>query len=376
MNKKNILIHLGKQRSGGGQTVALNLLQSLKNSSEQLETLIFSVPKNSQLHDFVSKDERYKYLTIPNGGIACILWEIWAGLFHFKKNNIGAVYTFFGFGMFFWSGVPQVSGAADSNLMYPELQFWHGEPIWRRPLRWVVDKYRVMGLTRADGVIFENPDLLQRAKNLYRLRSAIYLPPSVDRDSLKLKESQSSSSFISCLFLCGWHINKGIMLIPELAKAARKLDFKVKFRITAGESKDPVAKLFWQKVEESDLHEYISVVEPVSRSQLPEIYASTDFVFLLSQLESFSNTIIESWLFETPLVISDLGWSRAICQDAAIYVNRNSPESIIQRLSQFDSRSDKRKAVIDQGIQMLDKFPTIEEKTKSELSYVQSFIKV
>ena len=148
MSSKRILIHLGKQRSGGGQTVALNLLQSLKNNPEQLKMLIFSVPKNSQLHKFVSKDKKYKYLITPNGGIACILWEIWAGYFLFKKNNISAVYTFFGFGMFFWSGVPQVSGAADSNLMYPELKFWEGDPVWRRcSHRW--RDPRLHGLGRA-----------------------------------------------------------------------------------------------------------------------------------------------------------------------------------------------------------------------------------
>ncbi len=376
MSSKRILIHLGKQRSGGGQTVALNLLQSLKNNPEQLKILIFSVPKNSQLHKFVSKDKRYKYLITPNGGIACILWEIWAGYFLFKKNNISAVYTFFGFGMFFWSGVPQVSGAADSNLMYPELKFWEGDPVWRRPIRWVIDKYRLMGLKRAEGVIFENPDLLKRAQKLYKLKSAVYLPPSVDRKSLKLKRNPTSSSYVSCLFLCGWHINKGVMLIPDLAEAAKNLNFKVRFKITAGESNDPVAKLFWQRIEELDLFDYISVVEPVSRSQLPEVYASTDFVFLLSQLESFSNTIIESWLFETPLVISDLDWSRAICQDAAIYVNRSHAEDIIKHLIQLENQSGKIKTIIDNGIKMLNRFPTIEEKTRSELNYVKSFIKI
>ncbi len=376
MSKQNILIHLGKQGLGGGQTVALNFLQSLKDSPEQLETLVFSIPKNSQLHEFVLKDKRYKYLITPNGGIGCIFWEAYAGTFLFKKNNIAVVYTFFGFGMFLWSGVPQVSGAADSNLMYPELKFWEGDPLWRRPLRWLIDKYRLMGLKRAEGVIFENPDLLKRAQNLYKLKSAIYLPPSVDRKSLELIKNQTNLPFVSCLFLCGWHINKGIMLIPDLAEAARSLNFKVKFRITAGESDDPVAKLFWQKIEELDLFDYVSVVEPVSRSQLPEVYASTDFVFLLSQLESFSNTIIESWLFKTPLVISDLDWSRAICQDAAIYVNRSHAESIIKELIQLKNRSYKIEKVIDNGIKMLKKFPTIEEKTRSELRYVKSFIKI
>lgn len=374
MTKKNILIHLGKQRVGGGQSVALNLLQSLTKNPGQLETLIFSVPKNSQLHEYVSKDGRYKFLIVPSGAIGCILWEIWAGISLLNRNNISVVYTYFGFGMFFWSGVPQVSGAAYSNLMYPELKFWQGDPLWRRPLRWLVDRYRVMGLKSADGVIFENPDLLQRAQKLFALKSSIYLPPSVDRESLSLKISESGGQCVSCLFLCGWHINKGIMLIPELAKAARRLDFRVKFRITAGQSKDSVANMFWAAIEESDLYEYVSVIEPVTKSELSEIYAETDFVFLLSQLESFSSTIIESWLFETPLVISDLEWSRAICGDAALYVNRSNPDKVMEEIIKFQSNRDNRKLLVDKGVQMLDKFPTIEEKTARELSYVESFV--
>ena len=374
MTKKNILIHLGKQRAGGGQSVALNLLQSLKNNPEKLDTLTFSVAKNSQLHEYVLKDDRYKFLIVPSGAIGCILWEIWAGIYLLKRNNISVVYTYFGYGMFLWSGVPQVSGAAYSNLMYPELKFWQEDLLWRRPLRWLIDRYRVIGLKSANGVIFENPDLLQRAQKLFSLRSSIYLPPSVDRETITIKSSKSSDQSVSCLFLCGWHINKGIMIIPELAKEARRLNFKVKFIITAGQNKDPLANKFWAAIEDSDLHEYVSVVEPVNKSELSKVYAETDFVFLLSQLESFSSTIIESWLFKTPLVISDLEWSRAICGDAAIYVDRSNPRKVIEELIIFQSNRDKCKYLVDKGIQMLKMFPTIEKKTERELSYVESFI--
>jgi hypothetical protein len=76
----------------------------------------------------------------------------------------------------------------------------------------------------------------------------------------------------------------------------------------------------------------IILFSAVAPNEVPELIKKSDALALFSLLESFSNNIIESWYFEKPLFISDEEWSRSICNDAVIYVDRNSPFSIAQKI--------------------------------------------
>ena len=86
------------------------------------------------------------------------------------------------------------------------------------------------------------------------------------------------------------------------------------------------------KVNSFDVEDRITVLGPVKKTELRALYQNIDYVFLLSKLESFSNNIIESWFFKKVLVISDKEWSNAICKEGALYVDRDNPLGIVEKI--------------------------------------------
>ena len=136
------------------------------------------------------------------------------------------------------------------------------------------------------------------------------------------------------------------MLIPKLLNEFRNERLNFKIIITAPPSEVKSYNEFMINIRKYGVESMIYVIGPVKKQQLPSLYKKVDYVFLLSKLESFSNNIIESWYFKKTLVISDEEWSRSICKNAAIYVDRNNPHDIVNIISKLEKK-------INSSIQLL-----------------------
>lgn len=65
----------------------------------------------------------------------------------------------------------------------------------------------------------------------------------------------------------------------------------------------------------------------VTRSRLPELYASHDIALVPSLYESFGFPLVEAMTMGMPLVASDRDWAREVCADGAIYADPRDPEA-------------------------------------------------
>ena len=86
-------------------------------------------------------------------------------IFHIKKTNqIDIIYSLFGIGLY-PKYCKQISGSADSNIFFPEINFWsHYSGIERLKKKKLIDNYRIWALNRASAVVFENKSILDRSK--------------------------------------------------------------------------------------------------------------------------------------------------------------------------------------------------------------------
>jgi len=178
------------------------------------------------------------------------------------------------------------------------------------------------------------------------------------------------------LFLCGWHLNKNIMLIPEIINELKLLTPNFKIIITASPDNSKIYKKFKEKVDLLGVGEYISLIGNVKKEHLKSLYEQVDLIFLLSKLESFSNNIIEAWHFRKPLLISNEEWSRSICNDAAVYVDRLDARQIAKEAHSLFNNLEYQRDLIEKGMKETESYPSVYERTKQELSYVEEIKRI
>lgn len=366
-------MNFAQLKAGGGQNVALNFLMGLSATSVAPHEVLFLVARGSMPHKYLLQTRIFEFYVAPRNPIFRVVYEltILSLMIIFKRIDI--IYTYFGYSMII-GRAKQVCGSADSNIYFPEINFWsHYSGIKKIKLK-IIDGYRAWGVRRADALIFESQAMLDRAIDLFNVKHAKYIRPSIalpDTNDVFTMPEHASASTLKLLFLCGWQLNKNVMLIPEIAAEARRKSIDMHIILTAPADNSGYHTIFSEKLRLLGVADMVSLVGPVAKSKLPSLYSQISVVALLSKLESFSNNIIESWYFKKPLLVSDDYWSRSICGDAAVYVSRDSAQEIVSALSRMTSDLNSTIKLIDSGIANLRLYPAIQDRIKEELNYVE-----
>lgn len=355
----------------------MNFLHSFKKMKIYDDRIFFFVAKNSEPHQYLDKIHYPHFLVVPRNPLKRILFEVFRSNNYLKDNKIHIIYSYFGVGLYN-KQIPQVSGSADSNLYFPEIDFWSDYRGIPRIIKWVIDMYRISGVKRAHAVVFENKALEIRAQKLFKLKKTALIKPSINFEFDSKNYSFPANvpeSVPKGLFLCGWHPNKNFLIIPGIASELQRRGVPFHFIITAPLDNSLMQKKFEELILKYNVQDMISVVGQVRKDELKSLYDQIDYVFLLSKLESFSNNIIESWFFKKPLIVTDADWSRSICGEAALYVERDSINDIVEKILLIHSDSELRQRIISNGSIKLKEYPTIEERINQELEFLRNVYK-
>lgn len=367
----NIMINFSTLKKGGGQNVAMNFLYEIFNIDLE-DTLYFFVANGSDPHIYLEQNGLNNYYVVPSNPVKRVLFELFLSKRILEKNKIDIIYSYFGIGLF-PKHILQISGSADSNLYFPEIDFWSHYKGIARFKKKLIDIYRIYGLKRVNAVVFENKIMLERSKELYNLKDTKFIKPSVNFnfEGKTLEIFQDYKHVKKGLFLCGWQLNKNVMIIPKIASELKERNEKFLFIITAPEDNSIEHQNFLNLIDKYDVKEYILIIGPISKTYLKSLYEQIDYVFLLSKLESFSNNIIESWYFKKLLIVSDELWSRSLCNNAAMYVSRDNVKDIVDKIV-FVNRNDTIKnEIITFGNNELKTYPTIKERIIQEMEYIK-----
>jgi glycosyltransferase involved in cell wall biosynthesis len=368
-----ILINFSTLKKGGGQNVAMNFLLQLDKIDFEDIKFFFVVAEGSEIHNFLSnKRNKYKFFIVSTNPIKRILFEIFKSKKLLIKYKIDIIYSYFGIGLY-PRIVPQISGSADSNLYFPEVNFWSNYKGIQRLKKWIIDKYRIYGLKRATAIIFENESMRLRSQYLFNLKETKFIKPSINFDfsSKTINFNELNTTITKGLFLCSWQLNKNIMKIPEIANHLKLMGKKFLFIITAPKDNSKEYKKFNELIDKYDVNNMISIIGPIEKKYLASLYDKIDYVFLLSKLESFSNNIIESWYFQKPLIVSDEIWAHSICKNAACYVNRESAIDIAKMIIKLENDNKFKSQIIDNGNIEIKNYPTIQERIMEEMEYIK-----
>ena len=296
-----------------------------------------------------------------------------------KKNKIDIIYTLFGPGLN-TKNVISVTGCAYSNLFFPEIKFWDGYSSIKTKILKIIDWYRLNSTLKSNFIIFENGAMQERAIDLFKYPKeqtklilpsiSTYLDSGISNE-FNLRLQKIDSSKFNVLMLTGWHKNKNIEIVPYVLSNLKKAGVEdVNFIITVPEDHPDSLKLM-EAAASLSVENNILFFDVVSPSEVSPLFAHIDAVALFSLLESFSNNIIESWHFKKPLFISNEEWSRAICENAAIYVERTSALDISERITNFRNDRNLQRILMRNAELIISGYPNSKDKVDLQLNFLK-----
>jgi glycosyltransferase involved in cell wall biosynthesis len=242
-----------------------------------------------------------------------------------------------------------ISGAADSNLYYPEIPFWQYCTRSVQAQKYVKDRGRMFGYSRADYWIFETDTLAKRAVDLagypaeraavVKMSPSAFVCPERVTDAIKEKYTQRIGNAFSLLFMAAPNPNKRIdTLIPALAqvRAQGSVDVPIKV-VTTLDPNSAYCQTLAETFKRHGVEDAWVNLGQVPYDDIPSLIDACDVVCLLSVLESFSSNFTESWAMNKPLLATDADWARSACGDAAVYVEPTDTAGVAEALVKLTS---------------------------------------
>jgi glycosyltransferase involved in cell wall biosynthesis len=379
-----ILVNLLPIKQGGGQQVAFNFLNILSSHNFDASFHILATQGTYIAQKLTEKSDissKLAHTIIPDSIPQRFSFENFGVNRLVKKEGIDAIFTLFGPSLKV-RGVPSITGCAYSNLFFPEIQFWHGS--WfNRTSKALIDKYRLKKTLQADALVFENNAMLLRAEKLFGVKHAVFIKPSIslsqEAPSVRFHQQKRNlaAERFKILMLAGWHPNKRLDIVPDVLASLKKNhpDVQAEFILTvAPEASESQALM--QRATALGVVEKIRLVGQVSTADVPHMAAEVQAFGLFSLLESFSNNIIEAWAYNRPLIVADEEWARAICNDAAVYIDRNSADDIADKIAQLARHEAEYKRLVAAGKAEIETYPTPFEKVEQQIKFVKSVCNV
>ena len=113
---------------------------------------------------------------------------------------------------------------------------------------------------------------------------------------------------------------------------------------------------------------------PVPPQEGASLYLECDALFLPTLLECFSASYPEAMAMKKPILTSDLGFSRSICKNAALYFNPVDPVDIAEKITTLYQNHTLRNSLVMEGSKRLKEFDTAEERAIKYLKICESMI--
>lgn len=89
----------------------------------------------------------------------------------------------------------------------------------------------------------------------------------------------------------------------------------------------------------------------VPYQQLHQVYARADAYVTPAYTETFAHPLVEAMASGVPVIASDIAVHREICDDAALYFERYSPDQLAERVMHIAERPETREAMVERGLE-------------------------
>jgi len=160
------------------------------------------------------------------------------------------------------------------------------------------------------------------------------------------------------LYVSRYYPHKNHDFIVELAKKFRATGINdLVFLVTLDQRLDGV-KAILKEIRKNGLEDLIRNIGEMPQEKLANWYRHADILFFPSCLETFGNAFVESMSFGLPICAVDLPYARSICDDAAVYYQKDSLEDAAEKILMLKDNATFRKEVSNRSEEQFGKFPS------------------
>lgn len=368
-----IVINTAHQRFGGGVQVALSFINECikfpeheyhvwlgQGVGKSINKALF--PNNFQFYDFDFGVIKFK--TIRKIQITLKPLE--------RKINPDIIISTTG-PTYFHSKAPQIIGFNLPLYIYPESPFLIKLPRIKKVKLWIKKQVHFYYFKRdAIAYVTQTDDVNQRVRmalntdNVFTVTNTCSDNYSQELISKPLLGPKKENEF-RFLTLSSYYAHKDLEIIPKVVKALKNLGIlNIRFVLTL-QQRD-----FEQHIE--PLPEIFNV-GPVKPETCPSLYQECDGMFLPTLAECFSASYPEAMIMKKPIVTTNLGFAKSICDDAAVYFEPGNPDAAATAIETMVFNEGLKHRLVKNGINRLSHFDTANQRAYKYLEIAKQIVK-
>ena len=163
------------------------------------------------------------------------------------------------------------------------------------------------------------------------------------------------------LTVTSYYPHKNLDLIPQVIEALPEaLRSRVEFVLTLTEAE-------YRSRISPRIPPQVRLVGPVPPPECPALYRECDAMFLPTLAECFSASYPEAMKMEKPIVTTDLGFARSICEEAALYFPPCDAQAAAGQVQRLIGDTNLRERLRSNGRERLAAFDTPAERAQKIL---------
>ncbi len=268
----------------------------------------------------------------------------------------------------YWRPIaPHVVGYNLPHYVYPDSPFWSTLSLTKR-VKWKFKQQVIRHFFKndADNYVVQTDDINIRLRKFLQTNNVdtvsntcngYYFHPHPTPAKLPEKEEHE----FRLLTLSAWYPHKHLNIIPDVIEMLDD-DLKRRIRFVLTLPEDDFKAHFPTRYRRNIVN-----VKPVKIEEGPALYQECDALFLPTLLECFSASYAEAMAMEKPILTSDLGFARTVCQDAALYFDPMNPADIAQTITSLVQSGKSQKALVEKGKKRLTSFGSARSRAEQYL---------
>lgn len=160
------------------------------------------------------------------------------------------------------------------------------------------------------------------------------------------------------LYVSRYYPHKNHGFIVELAKKFRDNGMNdLVFLVTLDQHLDGV-KAILKEIRKNGLEDLICNIGEMPQEELADWYRYSDILFFPSYLETFGNAFVESMSFGLPICAVDLPYAKSVCDNAAVYYQKDSLEDAAEKILMLKNNAAFRREVSKRSAEQFHRFPS------------------